>query len=259
MELEDHGLKPDIITGTSIGGLVGALIASGLDSNRLIEVFRRMSFGTLYSMPWRKPALMDNRKLEKLLEETIGRPTFADLEIPLAVVTADLVSREEVVLEEGDVISAVLATTAFPVILPPVRREGKTLIDGGVMNNTPFDLARERGADYVLAIDLSKSAPFGAPVPYPPGSNFLVRILTRAQRDPLYQAVTTMTDIITSQNVDAHLEKSPPDLLLEPEIGTIGLFDFHRLNEGIASGRKAAQAAGRELSMLAKRFGGDAS
>ena len=126
--------------------------------------------------------------------------------------------------------------------------QGKTLIDGGVLNNTPFNVARDRGADIVLAVDLANSAPYGTPVQAPRRSNLLARLLSRAQRDPMYQAVSTLADILTYQNVVEHLEESPPDLLLRPEIGTIGLFDFHLLNEGIDIGRKAAKDQEKTLT-----------
>lgn len=242
MELERHGLWPDIVTGTSIGGLVGALVAAGLRPTEIKEVFAGMRFGKLYSLPWQKPAVMDNRKLERHLVESIGRPSFSELKIPLAVMATVLEERKEVVLDEGDVVTAVLATTAFPVALPPVKWQGKTLIDGGVLNNTPFDVARERGADIVLAVDLANSAPYGSPVEAPRGGNLLARLLSRAQGEPIYQAVSTLADILTYQNVISRLELSPPDLLLRPEIGTIGLFDFHLLDEGIRVGRQAAQS-----------------
>ena len=253
MELERFSLWPDIVTGTSIGGLVGALVASGLDSEQITRVFRQMRFGQMYAMPWQKPALMDTHKLEKLLQDTIGRPTFDDLEIPLAVIATDLVNRVEVVIETGDVVSAVLATTAFPVIFAPVNRNSQTLIDGGVLNNTPFNVAQERGAKHVLAIDLANSAPYGTEVPYPPRNNFLTRFLTRAQRDPMYQAVSTLADIMTAQNVKQHLKVAKPDVFLQPDVGNIGLFDFHRLDDGIALGREAAQSANKEMRELAER------
>lgn len=108
--------------------------------------------------------------------------------------------------------------------------------------------------DIVLAVDLANSAPFGTEVPFPKPNNFLTRLLTHAQRQPMYQAVSTLADILTSQNLDNHLEEAQPDLMLRPEIGTIGLFDFHRLDEGIAVGREAAQAAEPQLREFAARM-----
>ena len=242
MELERHGLWPDIVTGTSIGGLVGTLVAAGLHSLEIKEVFAEMRFGKMYSLPWQKPAVMDNRRLERLLVKSIGRPTFGDLKIPLSLIATILEERSEKILDQGDVVTAVLATTAFPVALPPVKWQGQTLIDGGVLNNAPFDVARERGADIVLAVDLANSAVYGTPVKTARRRNLLARLLSRAQSDPMYQAISTVADILTYQNVVRHLEQSPPDLLLRPEVGTIGLFDFHLLDEGIEVGRRAAKA-----------------
>lgn len=253
MELERLGIWPDMVSGTSIGGLVGSLVASGFKSDGLVQVFKKMRFGRLYSLPGRKPALIDNDRLEKLLEDSMGRVTYEQLKIPLSVVTTDLITREEHVIDSGDVVSSVLATTAFPVVLPPVPREGRTLIDGGVLNNTPFDVLQKKGADYVMAIDLSNSAPYGTQLVDQPGSNILVRILNRLQGGPLYQAVTTMADILTYQNVEEHLKESPPDLFMQPDVSTIGLFDFHYLEQGIEAGRAEAVKHMTELEQLAEK------
>lgn len=253
MELEQLGLTPDFVVGTSIGGIVGALIAAGLDSEQLIDVFQQMQFGKMYALPWRKPAMMDTHKLEKLLRKTIGVRQFEELDISLALVTTDLIDRVEVVIDKGDIVSAVLATTAFPVVFPPVTRDGKTLVDGGVLNNTPFSVAIERGTKYTVAVDLSNSAPYGSPVPYPPRNNILTRLLTRTQRDPMYQSVSTLADIITARNVKDHLKHTQPTVYLEPDMGSIGLFDFHRLEEGIAAGRKVANENMAALQELANQ------
>jgi NTE family protein len=249
-ELYEMGIRPDLVTGTSIGGLVGALVAAGLSTAEMADTLESLSFNRIYSLPGRKPALVNNQRLEKLLVKKIGRPTFADLEIPLAVVVTDLVRREEVVLSEGDVVSAVLATTAFPIALPPIEREGRMLVDGGILNNTPFDVAYHMGATAVLAIDLSNSAPYGTPIPRASKGNLLTRLLTLTSRQPLYQTLATTADILTAANVEARRAARPPTVLLRPDIGTLGLFEFHRTQEGISVGRETARAAADELAAL---------
>jgi NTE family protein len=249
MGLERHGLWPDIVTGTSIGGFVGSLIATGLRYGEIREVFGQMRFGKLNSLPWQKPPVMDNQKLERLLENSIGRPTFAELEIPLAVMATSLEDREKIILDEGIVVTAVLATIAVPVALPKVPWRGKTLINGGVLNNMPSDVARDRGADIVLVVDLACSVPNGTPVTAPRKGKLLARLLHRAQGEPMCQAVSTLAEILTYQNVAKRLERSPPDLQLRPNVGTIGWFDFHLLVEGIKVGRQAAR---REEGTLAR-------
>lgn len=242
MELERMGVRPDLITGTSIGGLVGGLVAAGLGTAEQVAFFKGILRQRVYSRSGGRRSLIAGRKLEKLLVEMIGRPAFADLQIPLAVCTVDLVRRREVVLGEGDVVSALMATAAFPVLLPPVEREGLTLVDGGVLNNLPFDVARGRGATAVIAVELTNTAPYGTPVPRPEGRDLLALVMRFTQRQPMWQVLSTVTDIITTQSISTRLALSPPDVLIRPELGTIGLFEFYRLEEGIAAGRAAVLA-----------------
>ena len=251
MELEQLGIRPHLITGTSIGGMIGALLAAGLDSQALVSFFKKLNLAQMYGLPGSAPALTSNSKIEKLLEETIGRPTFAELAVPLAVVTTDLVGRQAVVLDEGDVVSAVLATIAIPILFPPLEREGMVLVDGGLLNNVPFDIARARGATYVIAVDLANTSPYGTPAePIPPATGVIERALAITQRRRTWQMISTVADIITMQSFNARLAVSKPDLLLRPEMGTIGLLDFHRLEEGVAVGQAAARAAAERLREL---------
>ncbi|MBK9613740.1 patatin-like phospholipase family protein [Candidatus Amarobacter glycogenicus] len=116
----------------------------------------------MFALPANSFSLASNNKLAKLLEQTIGRLHFADLQIPLAVTATDIRRHKLVVLDDGDLISAVLATSALPIVLPPVERNGLVLIDGGLLNNVPFDVAYARGAMHVLAVDLTNAAEYGA-------------------------------------------------------------------------------------------------
>ncbi|MCA9937872.1 MAG: patatin-like phospholipase family protein [Anaerolineales bacterium] len=251
MALRELGVWPDLITGTSAGAIIGALVAAGMDLAAIAAFWTEINLPQLFSLPGSKPAFTDNVKAEALIESAIGRPTFADLKIPLAVVAVDLVHRQEVVLDEGDVISAVLASAAYPILAPPVQRNGMLLIDGGVLNNVPFDVARARGATYVLAIDLSNTAPYGTVVePSASAPGLLGKALTATQRRPIWQVASAVSDILTTQGVRARMAISPPDLLVRPNVGTLGLFDFHRTGEGVDAGKKAAQNASETLQKL---------
>lgn len=252
--LKEAGLRPDLITGTSIGGVVGGLLAAGVTPDDMVHFFRQITFSHVFSRPGGDPALSNNNKLAAMLESTIGRPTFAELEIPLAVVAVDLVARREVILDEGDVITALLATTAFPIVLPPVERDGQLLVDGGLLNNVPFDVARARGASHVIAVDLSNSLPYGSPVEIPSGSGLVARALAMTQRTGLWQVLTTVTDILTTQSVNARMAISPPDLMIRPQVGTIGLFDFHRVEEGLRAGEHAVEAVSTDVGQLKKKL-----
>ncbi len=251
MELERLGIRPFLITGTSIGGLVGALFAAGLTTAEMTAFFQEFNISKFYTLPGSAPALTKSSKIEQFLEETLGRPTFADLNLPLAVVTTDLVTRKEVILDEGDVITAVLATMAIPILFPPVEMGKMVLADGGILNNTPFSIARARGATYVIAVDLSNTAPFGSPdEPAPPPTGVVARALALTQKRRTWQIMSTVTDIITAQTLNKHLAVSRPELLLQPHMGSIGLFDFHRLHDGIEAGRTAVLEVEKQLSLI---------
>lgn len=244
IELERLGLKPVLITGTSIGGLIGALWAAGLTPEDITAFFQKLNLGQMYALPEQSPSLSSNKKIKKLLEDTLGpHCTFADLKIPLSVVATDLVSRQVVVLDEGDLITAVLATIAIPTLLPPVEMDGMVLVDGGVLNSTPFDVVRARGATFVIAVDLTNTATYGQPdVPDPNPSGVISRMLIRTQQRRTWQIISTIHDIITSASLNTRLAVSRPEILLRPDLGTISVFDYHRWEDGIAAGRAAVLA-----------------
>lgn len=254
MELERLGIRPDLITGTSIGGLVGALYASGLTCGDLNDCFHEINISSMYSFAGSAPALTGVSKIEQLLESFIGRPKFSELGIPLSIVTSDLISRQEVILDEGDVITAVLATIAIPILFPPVELDGMVLADGGILNNTPFTIVRARGATYVIAVDLSKSAPFGTPdKPAPTPTGVLGRALALTQRRKTWQIMSVVADIITAQTLQKHLAISRPEILLRPGMGSIGLFDFHRIDEAIEAGQTAVREVEEQLLVISNQ------
>ena len=254
MELERLGIRPDLITGTSIGGMMGALYAAGKTAAEMTAFFQKLNISKMYGLPGSAPALTGTNKIEQLLEATLGRPTFADLEIPLSVVTTDLVSRKEIILDEGDVITAALATIAIPILFPPVEKDGLVLTDGGILNNTPFDIVRARGATYVIAVDLSNTAPYGTPdKPAPQPTGVVAKALALTQRRKTWQIMSVVADIITAQTLQKHLAVSRPEMLLQPHMGSIGLFDFHRMDEGIEAGKTAVREAEEQLTIIGER------
>ncbi len=255
MELERLAIRPSLITGTSIGGLIGALLAAGFSTAEMESFFHELTVGNIYGLPGGAPAISTNTKLEKMLREKLDERTFADLQIPLAVVTTDLVTRKEVVLDQGDVVTAVLATTALPVIFPPVKIDDRMLTDGGMLNNVPFDVARARGATYVIAVSLSNTAPFGTPasdtMPLP---DMISRALAFTRRRPTLQVLSAMNDIWSEVTVRTRMVISPPDVMLEPDLGTMGIFDTHLVAQGIAAGKTAVQQVEQKLLVDLKKI-----
>lgn len=253
-ELDRLGIVPDLITGTSVGGLVGAMVAAGHSMDQMTTFFQKLSLTAIYALPNSVPAFSSNAKVERMLEELFGRITFADLKIPLAVVTTDLVSRKEVILDEGDLVSAIMATTSLPVLLPPVLRDGFALVDGGVLNNTPFDVARGRGATFVIAVDLSDTSPYEIDPEPRSGGAGLLDALPIPHTRRTWQVITAISDIISSTSLNARMALYPPDILLQPKMGHVGIFDSTQWKDGMAAGRTAVLEVEEKLINLKKRM-----
>lgn len=242
-ELDSIGIKPYLVTGTSIGALVATLAAFSKSPEEIHQFFTQLTLGSLYNLPGKKPSLSSTARFESVLVEMLGRPDFSESTIPLSVVATNLETRQEVVLDEGDVVSAVMASMAFPILLPPVEREGLLLVDGGLVNNVPFDVARARGATTVVAIDLGNSAPYGSEpavsASASTGTGIWARAINITKKRPTFQVMTAVTDIITERSMQARMAISPPDLLIRPEMKHVGLIDFDMTPAAVLTGRKS--------------------
>lgn len=153
------GIGFDFIVGSSIGAVNGALIAAGLTPLEVASRWRALRSRDVLGSRWQPlrllwgaPSIYGNHRLRDLLEDILPVRRFQDLKFPLAIVATDFETGESVVLDKGDLIEAILASTAVPGLFPPIRREGRTLVDGGVANNVPMDVAASRGADRILGI-----------------------------------------------------------------------------------------------------------
>lgn len=157
--LQEQRIPIDCIVGTSIGALVGACYARNGDITEFEQVVLKTDFKRFLGLVDVNLALMSKglvqgNKVKELLKPLIGDVTFKDLQIPLAVVATDVYTGEEVVLREGSVLEAVRASISMPVIFTPVKIGERFLIDGGVVNPLPVNVARSMGAGTVLACNV---------------------------------------------------------------------------------------------------------
>jgi NTE family protein len=152
--LEREGIAVDCIAGTSAGSLVGAVYAAGLGADPLLQLALGLRWRHLARPIWSRDGLVSFARLEDYVVEVLGDLDFADLSIPYAAVTADLDTGEAVVLRSGRLAPAVRASCSIPGIVTPVELGGRLLMDGGVVNNLPISVARDLGADVVLAVGL---------------------------------------------------------------------------------------------------------
>lgn len=159
--LKEESIPIDLIAGTSMGAVIGALYAK----ERKVDILEKMVLETdwkqlvrlvdLNLLPGK--GLVHGEKIKELLRSLIGDARFQDLEIPLAVVAADVQTSEEIIFHEGSVIEAVRASISLPVIFTPVKWGDRFLVDGGIVNPVPIDVVRNMGAEVVIAVNVIPS------------------------------------------------------------------------------------------------------
>ncbi|NBB90007.1 MAG: patatin family protein, partial [Spirochaetes bacterium] len=151
--LEEHGIHIDYVAGTSAGSLIGALYCSGYTWEEIRDIVADVNWGNLVQPSlFSSKGLVNPSKLEKLLDKLISNKTFEELEIPLRVVSVDLLTGELYIFREGPVARAVRASSSIPGMFSPLEWNGMVLVDGGVKNNMPADIVRDMGADIVIAV-----------------------------------------------------------------------------------------------------------
>lgn len=229
--LEKEGFKIRSVAGTSFGGLVAILYASGRTPNEIEEIFSSVDQATLYGRDSKDgPSLLGLSGVRKLLDSLLGEKTFADLTIPCAVTAVDTKTGSEVVISEGLLRDAVLATIALPGIFPPQTLNNWELMDGGVLNPVPVTVARMLSPELpIVAVVLND--PLDIPVrtyaiPVP-------AILPRQITERIHQLHYAQAFDIFMRAVDlssravAHyrLEADAPDVIVRPKVHNIDLLD----------------------------------
>jgi len=249
--LEREGISVDFLAGTSMGGMVAAFYAAGLDATYLEQEALRMSrWRNLLPLVDRSLpglGLVKGERVRDYLTSQLGEMTFDQIRIPLALVAVDLLGGEEMVLRSGLVADAVRATISLPGVFAPFPLDGRLLVDGGVLNNLPADVVREMGADIVIAVDVSADAEL-PPYDVPEGNGWLALPQVLHMVTSLRRVVSIMTHRMSNYR----LAQAQPDLALRPRLDpsiTI-LSGFSRAREVMATGEAAAEEVLLRLQAL---------
>ena len=247
---DDLGIKPKIIAGTSIGALFGAAYASGL-SARLIkahtEEVLNQRFGLtryllaarsepvqrlLNILPIRSSLLKPELLLDFMLPSKVARD-FAQLVIPLRMVATDFYAQEQVILDSGDLRSAAAASMALPALFTPVTRDGRVLMDGGLVNPLPFDVLKGE-ADIIVAIDVS-GASTG------PGERL---------QPTAFNALVSSSQILQRSIVREKLKAQQPDIYVDVEVDAFHVLEFHRFQQVLTAAGRAKDHLKRQLDRV---------
>lgn len=238
--LEQERIPIDMIVGTSVGSLIGAIYANDLNSFELewtafaLEKDDLLDYGFLNAITGM--GMTKGEKLEEFVRTKIATKNIENLKLPFAAVATDLNSGRRVVLDHGSVAKAVHASSAIPGVFEPVSLQGQLLIDGGVLDNIPIAVAREKGADIVIAVDISENV-----------QNYNITNVV----DVMLQAVNIMFD----ENVK--YKKKEADVLITPAVGNVAMLDFSQkkrcMQAGIEAGQKAAPEINKKIGEWVKK------
>lgn len=258
MALQEGGVQPQLVAGTSMGSVAGAMFAVGQDMPRLAEVlgtldlhqifglsesYRRMLERTigeevltqLTGTSWREQPPQRLLRLCQLLNLLCKGKSFQDLSIPFACVAADVDTGEEVIIQSGPLYRGVAASAALPGVFHPAPWKGRYLIDGGVINNLPADVVLSMGASIVVAVDVSApllSKPEGTPDVILQSYTITAKELTRVK---LNLVRATLGDRL---------------IVVRPDVDGIGILEFHRVREAVDAGYAAGMKILRLLRPL---------
>jgi len=262
--LEEQGIAVDFIAGTSMGAIVGALYASGYRADDIQRILEQIEWSTALSDQPDRQLLSPQRKadaalipssleigvgrgglripqgliqgqnlgllLRELLRHVADTDDFDRLAIPFRAIAADLVTGEQVVLGSGDLVDAVRASMSVPGAFQPIRIGDHLLVDGGVVDNVPIDVARAMGADRLIVVDV--------------GAGLATEEALASPASVTLQVISILMDRQTRRTLEL-LDSG--DLLIRPDLGDIGSADFQRAAEAVPLGEAAARAVVDEL------------
>ena len=283
--LREKGIEVDVVAGTSMGAVVGAFLAAGREQ-ALRDLAENLDWRRLRQFFWEvslsRSGLTDGKRLLEETRKLIGAKEFRELDLPFRAVATDLDSGAEVVLSSGNLPQALRASISIPGVFSPVCVGRRLLVDGGLVNPVPVNVARAMGAQTVVAVDVSPEiAPRAVPAgrkPEEPKSargplalpketteeeragparmldGFLAEIEKKARRlrasvldsaakPAVVEVLTRSVLIMEAQIARSRRQAEPPDILIEPKVGDIGTLEFQRAKEAVAAGYAAALRA----------------
>jgi len=249
--LDELGIRPGYIAGTSMGAIVGALYASGLSASDIEERVRQhiilkddslrslikkskhlTTWLKAFSPDFSSSGLVTADGVFKHLFSELQDIQFTDLQIPFAAITCDYCNGEEVIQNSGDVLSAVQASMAVPGVFAPQKKNNRYLIDGGVVNNLPYELV-EKNVDICIAVDVTNLP------------------ATKSGDEPnALEIATGALDIMQFDALRKRLALNKPEILIRPNIESVDLFDFHKIEYVLEAGELVSKELHNKINML---------
>ena len=221
--LEEAGIRPQLVSGTSAGSLVAALYASGKNGGQLQHIAETMEEAAIadWTLPLFGRGMFRGDALARYVNGQVNGRLIEDMALPLGIVATDLNTGKDIVFQRGDTGTAVRASSAVPAVFQPVKIGGREYVDGGLVSPVPVRAARAMGAELVIAVDISSPPEGGA-------ANGTLEILLQ-------------TFSIMGKSINT-LELRDADLVVRPVLVGVSSADFSARKKAIEAGRSAMQA-----------------
>jgi len=242
--LEEVGLGIDVVSGTSMGGLIGAFIAAGYNAEEMTAIATDLRWSKLIDWSPLSGRLVNTKGFEQWLSDVLPA-TFEELEVPLVLTATDITDGRIHYSQSGDLITALRATTAYPGAIQPISVGRARLVDGGLLNQIPVDGALFLGAHRVLAVNATPLAKVDHPTEDAGSPRLKLGLGTIKE---LMRAV----DVMQAQLTMARLSFYKPDVLLDPTVEGVDITDFHKAGQAIQAGEDAARQRVPELESLGR-------
>lgn len=252
--LEEHQFTVKAIAGTSAGGLVGSVYAAGFSTQKIEDAVK--VFDPLRSFnrhPDDRPSLLGLGAISDKLSELLADRTFDELDIPFAATAVSLYTGKEIILNKGKVLDAVLATVAVPGVFPSQKIGGRVLVDGGVLDPVPIQVARWLRPDLpVVAVTLHKRCPDfpQEEVPFPihiPGPSSIVEHLNNLRPVQAFKIFSQSFEVASNHLTELSMQLYKPEVIIAPPVGHFGLLQKIDAEELIQAGITATEETLRKI------------
>ncbi|OGP55831.1 MAG: hypothetical protein A2Y65_01910 [Deltaproteobacteria bacterium RBG_13_52_11] len=238
--LDEMGLQPSVIAGTSIGAIIGGFYAAGVSGAQMEDILRKVRVSDIQKMldisgPLAS-AFLKGKGVERFFHKHIPARRFEELKIPLKIVATDFWRRKEVIFESGELIPAVRASMSIPGLFKPVKIGATVLVDGGAVNPLPYDTIRKE-CDILIAIDVS-----GAKAP-----------LGQDHMPSFIESIMSTFQIMQASIVENKMRISRPDIYIKPDLKNIRVLEFYRYDEIMGGVKDDVEQFKQEISTWMKR------
>ena len=215
---EEHDIKIQCISGTSIGALIASLYACDLDGVTIEKLLTKQSWFDISQISLSRLGILSNQKLGKFVDKHVGSKHFDETHIPLAIVASDLIEGEKIILNEGKIADAVMASTSIPGIFSPVTIDDRVLVDGGITENLPLSPLKSFGCETIVGVDLTNIK----------------------NTDPKNIFDVLMNAFNIAQHNTAKLQQEDADIVITPNLSQFNFVDTKQIPDLIAIGYEEA-------------------